>query len=230
MTTTRFYLMMALLLMPLWGQAQEKLFNKYSDMKDVKSIYISKAMLEMDANLFTQDLYVGKTKNLTSVRLLSTRSDKIRKEMLQDIHSLVKSSKYELIMKQKGTVSNSEFYVSRKKDRVSELIMVMEGAASLKFIYLEGNLTGEDVRNLLLYQNSSAVDFEQLPCWNRWDSPNSLGDLQDLEKLKALGYLDFGSLKGLESLMNKEAWKDWEKQMKDLQESLKDWDGQVYQP
>ena len=43
--------------------------------------------------------------------------------MRKDLRSLVQSSRYELLMKQKGTVSSSEFYMSRK-GKGEELIMM----------------------------------------------------------------------------------------------------------
>ena len=75
--------------------------------------------------------------------------------MAKDIRSLVQSSKYELLMKQKSTVSGSEVYVNRKGSKVKELIMVMNGASSLKFVYMEGDMTTDDIKKLMLYQSTS---------------------------------------------------------------------------
>ena len=58
-------------------------------------------------------------------------------------------------MKQKGTVSSSEFYINRKGDKVKELIMIIDGAANLKFVYLEGEMTLKDIQNIMMYQNTS---------------------------------------------------------------------------
>ncbi|MCE8622592.1 MULTISPECIES: DUF4252 domain-containing protein [Bacteroides] len=156
MKTMKFILVCVLLLSPLFCQAQKNLFNKYNDMKGVSSVYISKAMMELNPNLFMKDLYIGKVaEHLNSVQVLSTRDNKIREEMAKDIRSLVQSSKYELLMKQKGTTSGSEIYVNRKGSKIKELIMVMDGASSLKFVYMEGDMTTDDIKKLMLYQNTS---------------------------------------------------------------------------
>ena len=108
-------------------------------MKGVSSVYISKAMMELNPNLFMKDLYIGKVaEHLNSVQVLSTHDNKVREEMAKDIRSLVQSSKYELLMKQKSTVSGSEVYVNRKGSKVKELIMVMNGASSLKLYIWKG--------------------------------------------------------------------------------------------
>lgn len=214
MKAVRFCMAAVLLLVaPLMGWAQEKLFDKYSDMKEVKSVYISKTMLDMNTNVFMSDLYVGKAKNLNSVRLLSTMDNKVRRDMAEDIRSLVKSSKYELLMKQKGLTSKSEFYVSRRGGQVKELIMVMDGAASLKFVYLEGNMTDQEVRQILMNQSSSSVDGTRI---------RGLENLQALKGLDSLKELE--SLKGLQKYFDGDTWKQFGEQMKDLGKQLKDLD------
>lgn len=143
-------------MLPLLCQAQKNLFNKYGDMKGVSSVYISKAMIETNPNLFTKDVYIGKVSGqLNSVQVLSTMDNNVKKEIVCDLRSLVQSSRYELLMKQKGTVSSSEFYMSRKGEKVKELIMIVDGATTLKFVYLEGDMTLKDIQNIMMYQNTS---------------------------------------------------------------------------
>ena len=145
-----------LLLLPLICQAQKNLFNKYNDLKGVSSVYISRAMIEMNPNLFAKDVYIGKVSGqLNSVQVLSTKDENIKKEMGKDLRSLVQASRYELLMKQKGNVSSSEFYISRKGDKVKELIMIIDGATTLKFVYLEGEMTLKDIQRIMMYQDSS---------------------------------------------------------------------------
>lgn len=156
MKNFRKLLVCLLLLLPWTVQAQQNLFKKYSDVKGVSSIYISKAMLDMNPSLFTKDIYIGEVASkLNSVQVLSTMNSEIKAELLKDIRALVKSSRYELLMKQKGNVSSSEFYASRKGDKVRELVMLTNGAATLKFVYIEGDMTTKDVQKLLLYQDTS---------------------------------------------------------------------------
>ena len=58
MKTMKMILAGVLLMLPLLCQAQKNLFNKYGDMKGVSSVYISKAMIETNPNLFTKDVYI----------------------------------------------------------------------------------------------------------------------------------------------------------------------------
>ena len=200
MKNVRLFLVSLLLALPLLGQAQQELFKKYSDRKNVSSVYISKAMLEMNPSLFTKDIYIGKAASqLNSVQIVST---------MEDIRELVKSSHYELLMKQKGTVSSSEFYVNRKGDKVKELIMVTNGPASLKFVYLEGEMTTKDVQNILLYQNTSG-----------YVTPSRGYRLEDLQAMGIQGsHID---LKNLERAFSSDEWKKFIEDMKKLGDNMK---------
>lgn len=223
-----------LLMLPLLCQAQKNLFNKYGDMKGVSSVYISKAMIEMNPNLFTKDVYIGKVSGqLNSVQVLSTMDNNIKAEMQKDLHSLVQSSKYELLMKQKATISSSEFYMSRKGEKVKELIMIVVGAASLKFVYLEGDMTLKDIQNIMMYQNTSwnggNVNM-QIPDINwaeieKLKSRDWLGELKKSQKLAGKELKDVAKLKNdkhLKEQMDADAWKLFEKSMEELEKRLEE--------
>ena len=221
-----------LLMLPLLCQAQKNIFNTYNDMKGVSSVYISKAMIEMNPNLFTKDIYIGKVSGkLDCVQILSTMDSNIKKDMRKDLRALVQSSKYELLMKQKGTVSSSEFYINRKGDKVKELIMIIDGAANLKFVYLEGEMTLKDIQNIMMYQNTSwngnNVNI-QLPDINwaeieKLKNRDWLGELKHSQELALKGLENVAKLKDnkyLKEQMDTDTWKRFEKSMEALEERL----------
>ena len=221
-----------LLMLPLLCQAQKNIFNTYNDMKGVSSVYISKAMIEMNPNLFTKDIYIGKVSGkLDCVQILSTMDSNIKKDMRKDLRALVQSSKYELLMKQKGTVSSSEFYINRKGDKVKELIMIIDGAANLKFVYLEGEMTLKDIQNIMMYQNTSwngnNVNI-QLPDINwaeieKLKNRDWLGELKRSQELALKGLENVAKLKDnkyLKEQMDTDTWKRFEKSMETLEERL----------
>lgn len=219
-----------LLLLPLICQAQKNLFNKYNDLKGVSSVYISKAMIETNPNLFAKDVYIGKVSGqLNSVQVLSTMDNNVKKDMRKDLRSLVQSSKYELLMKQKGVVSSSEFYISRKGDKVKELIMIIDGAATLKFVYLEGEMTLKDIQNIMMYQNTSwnegkseirinSFDLADLNALKDKDWLKGLKGLKDLESLK--NFTNSTDMKALRKYMDSDSWKRFEEGMKVLEKRL----------
>lgn len=234
MKTMRTILAAMLLFLPLLCQAQKNLFNKYGDMKNVSSVYISKAMIETNPNLFTKDVYIGKVSGqLNSVQVLSTMDNNVKREMRKDLRSLVQSSRYELLMKQKGNVSSSEFYMSRKGDKVKELIMIIDGAATLKFVYLEGDMTLKDIQNIMMYQNTSWNDGDlniSIPEINLAEieelkDRDWLGELKNSQGLVVKGLENVAKLKDNKSLkeqMDADTWKRFEKSMEMLEERLQE--------
>ncbi|MDE6348802.1 MAG: DUF4252 domain-containing protein [Bacteroides sp.] len=233
MKTMKMILAAMLLFLPLLCQAQKNLFNKYGDMKNVSSVYISKAMIETNPNLFTKDVYIGKVSGqLNSVQVLSTMDNNVKREMRKDLRSLVQASRYELLMKQKGNVSSSEFYMSRKGDKVKELIMIIDGAATLKFVYLEGDMTLKDIQNIMMYQNTSwndgnmnisipGIDLAEI---EELKNRDWLGEVGNSQKLALKGLENVAKLKDNKSLKEQDAdtWKRFEKSMEMLEKRLQE--------
>ncbi|MEG1007325.1 DUF4252 domain-containing protein [Bacteroides sp.] len=157
MKTKKIILSILVLLFCLIGNAQNNLFDKYSDLHNVSSVYISKTMIEMNPNLYTKDVFIGKVAGqLDAVYIISTMDNGTKKDLRKDIDEFIQKGKYELLMKQKGVVSRSAFYVKRKgADQVRELIMITDGAATLKFVSLIGDLTLKDIQKITSYQSTS---------------------------------------------------------------------------
>lgn len=185
-------LLVSLLMLPLLGRAQMDLFKKYVEMKGVTSTYISKAMLEMNNGLLTGDLTIGKLSGqLTSVQMLSARDAESRKLLRKDLDNMVKSSKYELLMRQQSLTTCSAFYMNKKGDKVKELIMIIDGPAQLKFIYLEGDMTMRDIQNIMMLQSHNYGG-------NGDELNNLLGDLGNYTVVKAYNWEEFRE--GMEKL------------------------------
>ena len=147
-------LMLAML--PLLGHAQSEIFQKYSEKKEVRSVYISKAMIENNIHLFTQELYIGKVSGkLNSVQILSVSTENVRSELAKDVRDMLKKEKYELLMKQKSASSNSEFHMLRKGDKVSQFIMFVESGSRSKLVLLEGDMLLSDIQRIMQYQQVS---------------------------------------------------------------------------
>ena len=193
MKTNRLFLAGVLLLLPLLCQAQG-LFAKYSDMNNVSSVYISKAMIEMNPELYTKDVNVGKlAKQLELVQILSTMDNGIKREMRRDIESVVRAQKYELLMKQKGIVSRMAFYVKRKGE-------------TLKFVYLEGEMTLKDIQNIMKSQKTSDNTYFSIPTH---EINNAFKEIS----------IALGELKKIEGITE---LKDLKKEMKKLQKETEE--------
>ncbi|MCD8031401.1 MAG: DUF4252 domain-containing protein [Bacteroides sp.] len=191
-------------------KGQSSIFDKYNDMQNVSSVFISKAMIEMQPKLYTNDVYIGKVAGkLDGVYVISTLDNKIKQNLRKDIDDLIKKGKYELLMKQKGITSSSAFYIRKKGDRIQELVMISDGASKLNFTQLVGDLTLEDIQNITKRQMAH-INLPQN--WENYQDRALAGlekGLKSLEGLKDMKRdFDFESLKGLGDLKELESLKD----------------------
>jgi len=167
MKTNRLFLAGVLLLLPLLCQAQG-LFAKYSDMNNVSSVYISKAMIEMNPELYTKDVNVGKlAKQLELVQILSTMD---------------------------------------KGETVQDLIMVVDGAATLKYVRLVGDMTIKDIQNIMKSQKTSDNTYFSIPTH---EINNAFKEIS----------IALGELKKIEGITE---LKDLKKEMKKLQKETEE--------
>jgi hypothetical protein len=147
------HLLLALLMIILSGNsmAQKQLFDRFSDMEGVTSVYISKAMLQMMPNMKIQggmDVgdFAGK---LTGILILTSENSNVTKMMRNETASFHKNPDYEVLMKVKDEDSNVDFYIKKKSDRlIGELVMLVDDKDEFVIIQMSGNLTMEDIQKL----------------------------------------------------------------------------------
>jgi hypothetical protein len=130
------------------GFAQNKLFDKYADMDDVTSVYISKAMFQMMPAIEQAGVNLMNLKGkIESLQLVSTeKPDKIiqmKKEFLQLV-----TSQHQELMRVKDGNDRVNFYSDMKGDQIKELIMLAESDSSYTAIQLIGNFTLQDIQDI----------------------------------------------------------------------------------
>lgn len=135
--------------LPMVAKGQCAVFNKYADNPQVSSVYISKAMIVNSRAMYAEDWFVTRLSDkLNSVQILQAKPpvENLRK----DVKDMLKSSSYELLVKQRKGQNSSTFYMKRKGEEVKELIMVTDGAY-FKFLFLEGDMTLDDLQKIILH-------------------------------------------------------------------------------
>jgi len=130
------------------GFAQNKLFDKYADMDDVTSVYISKAMFQMMPSIEKAGVNLMNMKGkIESLQLVSTeKPDKIA-QMKKEFSQLV-SDKHQELMRVKDGKDRVRFYSDMKGDQIKELIMLVEEEDSFTAILLTGNFTLKDIQDI----------------------------------------------------------------------------------
>ena len=127
--------------------AQNKLFDKYADMDDVTSVYISKKMFQMMPVMETAGLNLANLKGkIESLQILTTQKADLRERMRGEFKALI-GKDHEELMRVGKTKAN--FYVKQQGELIQELIMIADmDDGSFSVMQLLGRFTLQDVQEI----------------------------------------------------------------------------------
>jgi hypothetical protein len=149
-------LLVLLMLVSINGYAQKRLFDRFSKMEGVTTVYISKAMLQMMPDMPLQpgvDIrgFAGK---LDGLLIMTSENESICRMMRSESSSFAQDRAYEILMKVKDGESNVNFYIRKRSDQlIAELVMLVDGEDEFVFIQMTGNMTMDDIRKLTAGMN-----------------------------------------------------------------------------
>lgn len=131
-------------------RAQSGIFEKYAEMENVTSVYVSKSMMQMiPAMVGNVRLETDSIKNkLESLQLLSSsNSEKIALIKKDFKNSLSKN--HEELMKIRDDGTRIDFYALKNGDEIRELIMLYESDSAYTVIQLLGKFSLSDVQGIV---------------------------------------------------------------------------------
>ena len=126
-------LVMAVILMPIIGMAQQDIFEKYNDSDDVTYVSIKPKMFQMIAKMGINvddaeaQSYMEMVKSITSFKTIVTDNKAISADISKWVSS--RSSSLEELMEVKDDGTDVKFYVKEGKDEdhVKELLIFVNG-------------------------------------------------------------------------------------------------------
>lgn len=128
--------------------AQNKLFDKYAEMDNVTSVYISKAMFQMIPDMEAGGLNLMNLKGkIEGLQIITTEREDLKEKMRKDFGALI-NSQHEELMRVKDGKTRATFYIKKKGDLVNELIMLADTEKEYSVIQLLGNFTLQDIQDI----------------------------------------------------------------------------------
>lgn len=126
----------------------DKLFDKYAEMDNVTSVYISKAMFNMMPSVNDVGLNLINMKGkIESLQLVSSEQPDNIPKMRNDFSKLV-NKEHEELMRVRDGKKRVTFYSNMKDDKVKDLLMLAESDSSFTVIQLLGNFTLQDIQDI----------------------------------------------------------------------------------
>jgi hypothetical protein len=143
-------LLVAIVTLPFANYAQTSVFDKFEEMDDVTTVVITKEAFKMASKFGGSSAeakeYVDMVKDLNNLKVFTTESSTIAKQMNDVVAGYLKSSKLTQLMRVKDKDANVKIYIKQGKDEnhVSELLMFvsdMQNKGNQEAVIL--SLTGE---------------------------------------------------------------------------------------
>ncbi len=137
-----FALILAPLLVNAQGSPVDKLFEKYSGLEGYTSVYISRYMFSLFANIETEDKemenILGK---LTGIRILaSEKAQNSGINFFTEVMRDLPAAEYEELMVVREKDQDFKFLIREKEGIITELLMVAGGASNNALISIQGNI------------------------------------------------------------------------------------------
>lgn len=140
-----------MLLSSLTANAQVEEFEKYSDMKNVTYVYISKAMLTLAKGLTTPSVPGMDMKNafgkLNAIQIITTENKAARTKLKAEVADVVKRDKYEMLMQVDEDDSKVRIYFKDGKKQ-SVILMSTDESDETSVIIFSGTFKMEDIQKM----------------------------------------------------------------------------------
>ena len=145
---TKHFLIIFCLSFASMGFAQNKIFEKYADMDNVTSVYISKAMFQMMPAIENVGVNLMNLKGkIESLQLVTTEKQDLASQMKREFSQLVTSRHEELIRIRDGN-TRVTFYSDMNGGQIRELLLLVEEENEFTAILLTGNFTLKDLQEI----------------------------------------------------------------------------------
>lgn len=130
--------------------AQNNVLDNLSEMDGVSAVYISKSMFNTIENMNMGGLDISKvTGKVEAMQILTGEKPKAVQTMKIQAEKLVKRQEYEMMMKVKDSGSKVTFYTQKQKDKIKELLMLIDEAPNeYTIIQIKGELSLKEIQEI----------------------------------------------------------------------------------
>lgn len=132
-------------------QAQDQMFDKFSNNNNISTVFISKALLSMAGNMNVGNANIkALSSKLERMEIYSSEGKSASTLMKTEISKLAKDKTYEVLMSIKDKGDNITFYAKKdKNDKFRDLIMFTEDSDESTIIRFVGTFTMEDIKSVM---------------------------------------------------------------------------------
>lgn len=148
----RIYLLTTMLLVcALSGMAQlSKVFDKYADVDDVTSVYISKTMLRMMPDMKTDGMNIGgAASKIDVIRILTTENAAMAVKLQKDVSAHFSPNGFEELMRVNEGKEKTAIYIKSNDNDTNEYVIINAEPTEFNLIQIVGTLKPSDVQGMI---------------------------------------------------------------------------------
>ncbi len=131
--------------------AQDNLFEKYAEMDNVTSVYISKKMFSLFPSIERGGLNLANLAGkIDGLQILTSDNKAVCEKMRNDFKNVITKS-HEELMRVKDNDTHVTFHILQKGDYINELIMLVDDKADESeyvIMKLNGKFTIQDIQEI----------------------------------------------------------------------------------
>ncbi len=128
--------------------AQDKLFEKYADMDNVTSVFISKKMFDMIPNIESGGLNLMNLKGkINNLQIVTSDKQELREQMKKEFGSIISRS-HEELMRIKDNETHATFHIIQDGDHINEMVMLADTDSDYVVIRITGRFTLQDIQDV----------------------------------------------------------------------------------
>ncbi|MCI6672172.1 MAG: DUF4252 domain-containing protein [Prevotella sp.] len=129
--------------------AQQSIFEKYEDFKDVTTVYFSKTMLGMmDAASGKNQAITKIAKKLQKLQILECENASLIEKIKQESEKYYRANRYEIVMQVRNDGEHVTIFERKKGRSIPAFALLTSSKRELSIIYVEGNIRLEDIKAL----------------------------------------------------------------------------------
>lgn len=141
-----------LMTVSVFAQDGKSIYNKYSDMRDVSSVYISPAMFRLMGRLPDIEVSDGASFNLgafvhslTGMYIINSENKDINSSLKSEAERMISKGRYEMLMEVKDSGETVRMYTSGNDKIIDSFVFLVKEVNECTFICFDGKMDRAEV-------------------------------------------------------------------------------------
>lgn len=130
--------------------AQDSFFDKFADMDEVTSVYISKAMLSLMPDMKAEGVNIGgMASKLDNIQILSCENPAVIAKLKKELQYISPKNGYEELMRVNSEGEKTTIYLKQKKNEKKEFVLINNEEDEFTIIVITGDLSLEEMKGIV---------------------------------------------------------------------------------